>query len=178
MKNKKKGFTLIELLVVIAIIGILSAIGLVALNGAREKARDAQRRSDIGQVRTALVLYSDDEGLYPNTVAGAGTEDLSPCVATAGTVGGVLTDGGALITDYLSQELVSPKCGNAIIADAHTYQYDASGDGLHYMLWTTLEAGTGTYLYVVNELGEVWDYADNYTTEPTCLVGSCTPPAA
>ncbi|MFA6512309.1 MAG: prepilin-type N-terminal cleavage/methylation domain-containing protein, partial [Patescibacteria group bacterium] len=35
MTNQKKGFTLIELLVVIAIIGILSAIGLVSLNGAR-----------------------------------------------------------------------------------------------------------------------------------------------
>ncbi|MFH0853737.1 MAG: type II secretion system protein, partial [bacterium] len=59
-KKMKKGFTLIELLVVIAIIGILSAIGLVSLNGAREKARDAQAKSDIGQMRTALTLYADD----------------------------------------------------------------------------------------------------------------------
>ena len=63
----KKGFTLIELLVVIAIIGILSTIGLVALNGAREKARDAQRKSDIGQIRTGLALYYDDYQGYPPT---------------------------------------------------------------------------------------------------------------
>ncbi len=62
---QKKGFTLIELLVVIAIIGILSAIGLVSLNGAREKARDAQRKSDLSQIRTALVLYYDDVGVVP-----------------------------------------------------------------------------------------------------------------
>lgn len=62
------GFTLIELLVVIAIIGILSAIGLVSLNGAREKARDAQRKSDLAQIRTALALFYDDNG---NTFPGA-----------------------------------------------------------------------------------------------------------
>lgn len=75
MTHTKKGFTLIELLVVIAIIAILSAIGLVALNGAREKARDAQRRSDIAQIRTALSLYYDDNGSsYPNAVGGEGLD--------------------------------------------------------------------------------------------------------
>lgn len=61
----KKGFTLIELLVVIAVIGILTAVGLVAMIGAREKARDAKRKSDLGTVRSALQLYFDTYNGYP-----------------------------------------------------------------------------------------------------------------
>ena len=60
-----RGFTLIELLVVIAIIGILAAIGVIAMQGARERARDAKRKSDIGTVRSALALYYDSFGGFP-----------------------------------------------------------------------------------------------------------------
>ena len=63
--RKQKGFTLIELLVVIAIIGLLSTLAVVALNNARQKARDARRVSDIKQIQTALELYYNDEGGYP-----------------------------------------------------------------------------------------------------------------
>jgi len=66
MRNltNKKGFTLIELLVVIAIIGILASIVLVSMGGARSKARDAQRQSDIRQVVTAQEMYYGDNDYY------------------------------------------------------------------------------------------------------------------
>ncbi|MFA6042746.1 MAG: type II secretion system protein [Patescibacteria group bacterium] len=90
--TQRKGFTLIELLVVIAIIGILSAVGLIALNGAREKARDSQRKSDLGQLRTGLALYYDTNNDYPSSDAGTANghttdnaEGTNPTLPTAGT---------------------------------------------------------------------------------------------
>jgi len=62
--KKQRGFTLIELLVVIAIIGILASIVLVSLGGARTKARDARRQSDIRQIQLAMEMYYDSGQAY------------------------------------------------------------------------------------------------------------------
>ena len=61
-----RGFTLIELLVVIAIIGLLSSVILASLNTARAKARDSRRLADMKQIATALEVYYDANGSYPN----------------------------------------------------------------------------------------------------------------
>jgi prepilin-type N-terminal cleavage/methylation domain-containing protein len=170
----KKGFTLIELLVVIAIIGILSAIGLVSLNGAREKARDAQGKSDLGQARTALTLYSDDNGgLYPQT-------DLAPAASCAGaddsaTVDGVWDDpDGVLIPEYLSKTLTAPTT-----AGGRDYFYCANQGGgatkaTSYVLYYLLETGNGANHYMIFNNGDVIDYADGENTAPNCpLGGTC-----
>jgi len=66
----KKAFTLIELLVVIGIIGMLSALLVPNFMGARERARDAQRKSDLKQIQKALEMYRQDKSppAYPTTV--------------------------------------------------------------------------------------------------------------
>lgn len=56
-----RGFTLIELLVVIAIIGGLSSLLVPNFMAARERARDAQRKSDIKQIQQALELYKQNQ---------------------------------------------------------------------------------------------------------------------
>jgi len=160
----KKGFTLIELLVVIAIIGILSAIGLVSLNGAREKARDAQAKSDLGQMRTALTLFADDNSsAYPDTVGG-GQDFSSNTDGDAST--GVWLDGGDIVGPYLGSELISPSVS--------TYIYKANAvntgnnDSTDYVLYYPLESGTGGNFYAIFEDGMVYDYSDTVDTAPHC----------
>jgi prepilin-type N-terminal cleavage/methylation domain-containing protein len=66
MRNQR-GFTLIELLVVIAIVGVLSGVVLVAINPQRriQEANDANLRSGVGQVATALeACYTNEGGAY------------------------------------------------------------------------------------------------------------------
>ena len=64
-ETRARGFTLIELLVVISIIGVLSTVAMTSLNGARAKARDARRISDVEQIRNALEIYRETYGHYP-----------------------------------------------------------------------------------------------------------------
>lgn len=97
-KTKFLGFTLIELLVVIAIIGLLSTLAVVALNSARQKARDARRIADTKAVKQALELFFDDCNEYPiSAVAGDAIESKTisnspncttaiPSLTAAGTV--------------------------------------------------------------------------------------------
>ena len=67
----KKGFTLIELLVVIAIIGVLSSIVIASLGNSRKLARDTKRITEIKQLQTALEMYYNDTGRYPNDGGGS-----------------------------------------------------------------------------------------------------------
>jgi len=72
MKIKKaKGFTLIELIIVLVVIGILAAVVLNSLNGARAKSRDSAVKSQLGEATKEMQLYYANNGDYGPVVYGS-----------------------------------------------------------------------------------------------------------
>jgi len=89
------GFTLIELVVAIGILGILAVFAIAALNPLDQfrKARDSERKSDLGQMQRVLEQYYQDHGSYPansntytmtdvngNSIAWGGSSGWAPYV--------------------------------------------------------------------------------------------------
>lgn len=63
-RTSEKGFTLIELMIVVAIIGILAAIAIPNFMNYQCKAKQAEAKSNLGSVRTALEAYRAEHDTY------------------------------------------------------------------------------------------------------------------
>ncbi|OIP94809.1 hypothetical protein AUK40_06665 [Candidatus Wirthbacteria bacterium CG2_30_54_11] len=119
--KQQKGFTLIELLVVIAIIGVMAALVIVNLSSANKKSRDARRKADLAEVKTALELYYDDNLRYP---------------AATGNFETVLTSG--LTPTYIKTMPADPRNTGTMI-------YTYTGDSNSYTLNAYLENTSVNY---------------------------------
>lgn len=68
---------MIELLIVMSIIAILSSISIFALQGARSSGRDAKRKADLEDVRSAMELFRADCGHYPSALTFSNSSSLN-----------------------------------------------------------------------------------------------------
>ncbi len=72
LMNKHKGFTLIELLVVIAIIALLLAILTPALNRIKKQAKKVVCLSNLRQIGTGALVYSEEHNAFlPRNTGGS-----------------------------------------------------------------------------------------------------------
>ncbi len=61
-----RGFSLVELLTVIAVLGILAAIIIPTVSGARDSADRAATKAQFNQWAAAMELYRQEYGFYPD----------------------------------------------------------------------------------------------------------------
>ncbi len=135
-RGNNAAFTLVELLVVIAIIGILAALLLPTLSGAKEKAKVARVRAELNALGLAFDMYSTDYGGKVPPVRNNCNTDLAShwCelpveLAALNYVGGSQKAGcSANLEDVFNPD--------------HTYKYAAPGPQLlngapagNYSLW-------------------------------------------
>src|SRR4030042_2430131 len=93
----RKGFTLIELVIVIGILAILAAVVILVLNPAQllAQARDSQRLSDLGSIKSAIALYL----VSANTPSiGAGPTCTTALCSTGGPFGSETITSSTIVT--------------------------------------------------------------------------------
>lgn len=96
LSTLSRGFTMLELLIAVSIVTILASATLVTLRSQSARARDARRRADIEQIRTALAFYRQTKHTYPNEVSTPGASDWE--ISTAGNFLQLLITEGAMTT--------------------------------------------------------------------------------
>lgn len=74
----KRSFTLIEILVVATIIGLLLSGGVISYSYLSKQSRDARRKTDIEQIRSALEMYRSEKNVYPNFAGDCASGILLP----------------------------------------------------------------------------------------------------
>ena len=133
--RKQNAFTLTEILIAIALIAVFTVIPVLAYNSFIKQSRDNQRKQDLGQIQSALEMYKQSNGVYP--------ESLNDLLDAPG---------------YIAEIPVDPLAGEDVPGGGgaeYGYLYSSDEDGVSYSIMAPLEetqGGSAKY-YVVNPNG-------------------------
>ena len=133
--KKTRGFTLIELLVVIAIIAILAAMLLPALQSARERGRRGSCISNLKQIGTALMQYSQDNREKTPTGACRTSTTVSTSLLADLSVDGSANGLQVLVGNEYLTDFGVYACPSSTVktgTGTETMNYDASTANLSY----------------------------------------------
>ncbi len=128
----KSSFTLIEILIVIIILGIITSVISLNFILSIKKGRDAKRKADLNQIKTALELYYEDKKAYPTK---------NPLPETYGFV-----FGGEFIDSSNNKVYMKVIPNDPIFG--RNYYYDS--DGSYFKLYACLENDQQTLPYQSN----------------------------
>ena len=148
MKRLYSGFTLIELMIVVAIIGILAAIAIPQYQNYVARTQVAEGLALASGVKTALTLYYQETGGFPD--AGSGKYDEAHKllgIAESDELSGkyvihirVQTTNGAIKVKFRNDAPV-----NGLIRDKRFELRPEEEDGV-ITSWTCHTGGSGTWI--------------------------------
>ncbi len=143
IKNISPGFTLIEVLVVIAIVSLLA--GAIAINSAdsNKQARDEKRQADLRMLQSALEMYKNKNGVYPegcNAVGGWSGQSGSGYDCGSGTeyIAG-------LAPEFIPVLPKDPKLNSGVANSGYIYTVNSNRTIYKLMALNTVESHNVTY---------------------------------
>ncbi|HEY4503387.1 MAG TPA: type II secretion system protein [Candidatus Paceibacterota bacterium] len=155
--NSQRAFTLIELLVVIAIIGILTTVVITFTKPARDKARDARRKTELKSLVTSIETFYLDNGYYPLHYGDPDTGSCpaaGKCSACTGWCrdGTPSKDPGGASWNMLKSELLPYA---KVLPDGPTPAY-----WMGYVYTTSVR---------INPIGDIWTNQNETTPQRYCV---------
>jgi prepilin-type N-terminal cleavage/methylation domain-containing protein len=128
-RRLRRGFTLIEMLIVITVIALLAMMVIPRMLAAQRRAKEAQLRADLKQIRDAVERFESTTGAWPPSLGDVIAQSGAAISADLdGRGGGV--DRSAYDGPYMVKGAGSPLPSDPF-TEAANWNYDNASGAVH-----------------------------------------------